>query len=195
MDELIVPVKFSGSRETKTFVYLFKSAKHALSEAKNSETARIYNLMSVYVFLAFAFEAYINHLGVKWVENWEKKERGLGQAGRRNTVFEKLGLEVDEEKRPYSVIRELFSFRDTLAHGRTEVVTVNNEVKDMNWLDIDVEQVLTPSWLRNCTLENAKDSLADIETIINVLGEKAGDFYPLKSFGGGSFSYERLDKP
>jgi len=195
MDELIVPVKFSGSRKTKTYVYLFKSAKHALSEAENSETARIYNLMSVYVFLAFAFEAYINHLGVKLIKNWEKKERGLGQAGRRNKVFEQLGLVIDYEKRPYSVITEIFSFRDTLAHGRTEVVTMNNEVKNVNWLDIDVDQALTPSWLRDCTLTNSKNALADIESIVNVLGEKAGDHYPLKSFGGGSFSYERLDKP
>ena len=79
MDELIVPVRFSGSRETKTYVFLFKAAKHALFEAENSEEARIYKLMSVYVFLAFAFEAYINHLGAKIIANWEKKERNLGQ--------------------------------------------------------------------------------------------------------------------
>lgn len=194
MEELIVPVKFSGSRETKTYVFLFKTAKHALSEAEKSEEARIYNLMTVYVFLAFSFEAYINHLGAKTISNWEEKERKWGQEGRRNKVFEKLKLTVNYEKSPYSAIPELFIFRDSLAHGRTEVVNMHNEVKNVNWNNIDLEQVLIPTWLNNCTIENSRKAFDSIEQIINILGEKAGEKYPLKSLGKGSFSYERLDK-
>ncbi len=194
MNELNVPIKFSGSRETKTFVFLYKTAKRALSEAETKDEARIYNLMTVYVFLAFAFEAFINHLGHKSFSNWAKEERSLGQIGRREKVFKEFGLAANYNELPYSVIPEIFLFRDSLAHGITEIVTAQNEIKDVNWKDISIEQELIPSWLSNCTLESSRQAINAIEQIINTLGEKAGEKLPLGSFGGGSFSFERLDK-
>lgn len=195
MDEFIVPVRFSGSRETKTYVFLFKSAQHALSEAERSEETKIYNLMSAYVFLAFAFEAYLNHLGAKLIPNWDKNEKKWGRDKRIDKVFEKLEVAVEYENRPYSAIPSLFSFRDTLAHGRTEVAVATNEVKNVDWLNIGKDNPLVPPWLRTCTTENARQALTDIGSIINTLGAKVGERHPLKSLGSGTFTYERLDRP
>jgi len=193
MTKLIVPVQFSGSRETKTYVYLYKTAKNALSIAESTTEGRIYNLMTVYIFLAFAFEAYINHLGIKSISNWSKKERGWGQEGRRNRVFKKYNVLANYDEQPFSIIPIIFTFRDCLAHGNTEVVTVTNEVKEVDWNDPDMEQVLVPSWLSKCTVENANEAFHAIEQIFNILGNKAGDKYPLRSLGTESFNLSRLD--
>jgi hypothetical protein len=87
-------------------------------------------------------------------------------------LCEELKLCPDFSILPYQTVKNVFKFRNAIAHGKTKVAKVNNK-------KIDSQDNLfnhTPRvwWEKFSTLENAKRAEEDISRIIMVLHSASG---------------------
>jgi hypothetical protein len=107
------------------------------------------------VMLAFTFESRLNFIGEQKVVDF-KERRVLDK--KVEIVLKALGLEPDFSVRPYSSIKELKSFRDTIAHGKPDTIEVDETVDfqpGSNYDDFDLrgdwEAFLTIDFMRQCS--------------------------------------------
>lgn len=103
---------------TKTYSSLLSTAHHLLDLAKESGLGRSLNLQASAVFHAFAFEAYLNHVGAHEIAFWEQIDR-LPYKRKLNIIGTQLGLDINLGQEPFQVVGDLFALRNMLAHGRT----------------------------------------------------------------------------
>src|SRR6266566_8926450 len=112
-------------------------------------------IMACLIMIAFAFEASINFLGFKADgENWGENRPYLHKVKR---IARKLGVSIDWESRPFSTVKELKRFRDTVANGKPaeisgekNVTIKEDELKRRNILRADWEKSLNEEFLRRC---------------------------------------------
>jgi hypothetical protein len=90
-----------------------------------------YQFLSSAVLTAFAFEAYLNHVGPRVVACWESLEQ-LPPISKFDLVCELLKVDFQKGHRPRQTIEELFEFRNTMAHGRTEHIKPDPKNRDVN---------------------------------------------------------------
>ena len=141
-----------------------------LNELAEDPRGSTYTIIGSLTLTAFAFEAYLNHIGIKKLGLWDESER-MGVMDKYHGVCGKLGLTPDFGRRPYQTLRRLFSFRNAVAHGKTEEV----EEKKIVSADSDPhEHAPTTFWQKCLTLEFSKRAHDDVEKIIEELHYKAG---------------------
>lgn len=120
------------------------------------------------VFAAFALEAYLNWLGQRQVPNWKYLDR-LSPREKIEVNASHLGVKVDFGKRPWSIVTELFGFRNKLAHGKPEILEeATIEPLDDN-LDKKLGILLSTKWEQFCTEHHAIRALEDVEAIATQL--------------------------
>ncbi|WP_462402151.1 hypothetical protein [Pseudomonas sp. Marseille-QA0332] len=188
--------QYNGTQTTKTFSYLFSGACRALESAEEEVEGQLYEVMNCLILQAFTVEAYLNHL----IEGPEDHHMNLVFKRSRPSVWEKyqaiavaLQLPTTKLVDAYPSVAELLEFRNTLAHGKTESITVS-ETLEGNEAPHRVTDNQFPSWMRFCDIERARDSLEVVREFIETLHAKAGlGRYPLSTLGGGIFSFKLLD--
>ncbi|HLF85342.1 MAG TPA: hypothetical protein VI837_14305 [Blastocatellia bacterium] len=170
--------KVEAKRTVFTYAYLNMAANQALEHAEASERGRTYDCMSVILFCAFTLEAYFNHLGKEKFQCWELIERRLGPKEKLLLLLDVIKHSIDESRRPFQTLKDIFRLRDALAHGKTEEFAYSGILM----LSAD-ERPSEPEvvWLSYCTLANAKRCLEDTTHMITELHRRAG-------FSGGAFS-------
>jgi hypothetical protein len=92
------------------------------------ELGRLLNLQAATVFFAFAFEAYLNHVGAKELPFWDEIDR-ISYKKKLTVLTKHLGFTKDVSKPPLQTILQLFELRNALAHGRTQNVTIKKTSK------------------------------------------------------------------
>lgn len=122
---------------TKTYVALRHTAWHLIETAKSHKEGSLLNLQAAAVFYAFAFEAYLNHVGAEEITFWEEIDR-ISYKKKLTVIAKQLNLSIDYGKQPFKVIKELFELRNALAHGRTRIIDHTYETdsppeKDFYW--------------------------------------------------------------
>ena len=177
----------SGEGEIITYAWMWKNAKISLEAAEKSEEGQFFNVMNTVVFSAFAMEAFFNHLGLKRIEDWQKKERKLSKLKKLMFWLSELKIEADISQRPYFSVTEAFRFRDLLAHGKTEVVNQNEKVEFEE--DEQNNYMIENEWMKLCNFETAKRIFIDVETLIYKLYKAAGyGDYPFMHFHSSIFN-------
>ena len=179
-----------GRTETITFVYLYIGAKDMLERAEASREGQLYTVTAALIFCAFTLEAYINHLGAARHPDWDTRERRKSAKVKLKDLAKEVDMNVDFGKAPYSTIRGLFDFRDTMAHGRT----TRESVKKAIMLDGPRLPQLagTGEWQSLATIENARQALKDVETIVKALHTASGFAgSPFARSGGGFYTITR----
>lgn len=106
----------------KTYASLIHTAWHLLDMAERYEEGSLLNLQAATVFSAFAFEAYLNHVGAEELTFWEDIDR-IPHKKKLTVLSKHLGFTMNKSDRPFRTISELFQLRNALAHGRTEKLT------------------------------------------------------------------------
>ncbi len=137
--------------QSKTYAAIFHTAWHLLDMAERHELGRLLNLQAATVFFAFTFEAYLNHVGVEELPFWDEIDR-ISYRKKLTVLSKYLGFTKDVSKRPLQTILQLFKFRDALAHGRTQNLTIKKTSKllpphDAACYLLPLEQ-LTPQTIR-----------------------------------------------
>ncbi|MFH2065784.1 MAG: hypothetical protein ABIK15_11360 [Pseudomonadota bacterium] len=160
---------YEATREVRTYVDLFHGSDVLLKKSNIDENGSYYTTMGSLLLTAFTFEAFLNHVGDKKIKFWDEIEK-LPVLGKYTVLCKEFGLETDWSKRPYQTFKLLFKFRNSIAHGKSEILEINKEVcaTDEPW-DHEPKTKIE----EYCTDENAARCREDIEQIIIELNEAA----------------------
>lgn len=157
-------------REVNTYADLNLGSYVLLDTAKSVYEGSYYTTMASIIFSAFTFEAYLNDIGEELIPYWNEIDR-LSINKKCNVICKCCGIEFEKGTRPYQTYYQLFKFRNSLAHGRSKILTSTNcvssydEYKDLE-LKTDEEEF--------CTIENAEIVREDIKQIIYKIHESSG---------------------
>jgi hypothetical protein len=175
-NEIILKVE----RISFTYVTLQDAAEFALEIAKNAEEGRFYNCLSAMLYSAFCLEAYLNHIGIFEIENWNKVERNISPGMKLDLLVKKKGYEPDFSKRPFKTFNIIFEFRKKIVHGKTERLKTE-ENKEGEIGDGDTPEIPMTSWEESITLEMAtsfvKDTALMISELHPIFGFKENPFF------------------
>ncbi len=108
---------------SKTYVKLFHTAWHLLDMGERHEEGKQLNLQAATVFFAFAFEAYLNHVGAEELSFWDEIDR-ISFKKKLTVLSKHVGFTKDLSKRPLQTILHLLELRNKLAHGSTQNETI-----------------------------------------------------------------------
>ena len=124
-------------------------------EAAGDRKGIALDITACLVMLAFTFESRLNFIGEKKLPDF-KERRGFDKKVAK--VLKALELDPDFSKRPYSSIKELKDFRDTIAHGKPETVVIDELVDFQPGTDYDDfdlrgawEACLNTDFMRQCS--------------------------------------------
>jgi hypothetical protein len=185
--------QYISTQTTKTFSYLYSGARRELEAAEQTVQGQFYRVMNCLILQAFTVEAYLNHL----VEGPEEHGMELVFKKTRPNVWEKYAaianaLQIKPIKlvEAYPHVAAILEFRNNLAHGRTESISIN-KIVDAHEAPLKAPDDQFPNWMNFCGIENARMGLSNVRELIERLHEKAGlGKYPLNSLGGGMSSFK-----
>lgn len=127
------PLKAIVTKKRTVFVYsqLWKASETHLKAGQLAPTGGSWLFMSSAIATAFAFQAYLNHIGPQIIVAWAKLER-LPPLSKFDLLCELLELSFPKGRRPLQTIEQLFEFRNSLAHGRTTILTPDDSHRDID---------------------------------------------------------------
>ena len=177
---------YEGTREVRTFVDLAHGADVLITKTEQEPKGSYYTTMSALLLTAFTFEAYLNHLGEKTIKFWGEIEP-VTVMDKYSVLCKNLGLTPDFSKRPYQTLKALFTFRNAIAHGKSQIL---QETKEVSSRDDPHDHTPKAHWEEYSILENAKKAKDDVSQIITELHKSAGfGEYPfIHGVGMGSLS-------
>lgn len=158
-------IKITKERNVRTYAEMWRTSHVFLQQGKIIHEGSYHQFMGSIVFTAFTLEAYLNHIGPQIFNCWESLEK-LSPKDKINVIMDKIGLEVDYGKRPWQVIKNLFGFRNDIAHGKS--TKVKEDVK-LNTNSIDKNKIhewVKTKWEKYCSEENATRARKDVTEII-----------------------------
>jgi hypothetical protein len=169
-----------GNATTKTFVYMYSGAKYMLGIAKESKDGQLYTCISALIFSAFMLEAYLNHLGRIKHPDWDKIERKYPKIKKFTRFAEEAGLTLSLNNRPYQSLVKLFTYRDSMAHGKTVTEEIYAEVESGLSISACIPR---PEWQEFATVDTVEELLTDAIAIVRELHKASG--YLDDPFGSG----------
>lgn len=147
-----------------------------------------FDMMACVTMTAFALEAEINFLG----------DHLLGRKWReRDTSFEKLkkvcrhlGVKLDLKASPFTAFTYLKEIRDTLAHGKPELIEVDREVVGTPEEVEALNGTSKGQWEHQIKPELVLNAYDEAEALWRLLLEASGiSFYDTLTHGGGGITY------
>jgi hypothetical protein len=135
---------------------------------------------------AFAVEANFNFLGWKLIDGWNERQPFFKKV---KQICKHLSVDVDWDNRPFATIKKLKEFRDTLAHGKPEVleneeevILTDDELRKRGWL--------TPEWEKFLTGDFVTEAYDDMEVIWKLLLVESGlELFDTVTGGSSSISF------
>jgi hypothetical protein len=124
------------------------------------------------IFRAFALEALLNWLGPKLIPHWNYLER-LKPIEKLNLLADFIEAKPDYGARPWQIVKDLFGFRNAIAHGKSESLSDETTEDLDDFLDAKLGQYLQTSWELFSTEDNAVRAKEDVLKIATILYEKA----------------------
>ncbi len=165
------PKKATVTKERTLHMYseMWHASDCVLKKGLAEPQGSTWQFLSSTVLTAFAFEAYLNHLGPIILDCWEQLER-LPPWSKFELLCETLDVQFPEgqEKRPLQTIVELLEFRNTMAHGRSIEIKPKLELRDLNdKLDTDLGAPPLTHWERLVkTADFAQRSREDVQKVV-----------------------------
>ncbi|MDG3002581.1 hypothetical protein [Paludisphaera mucosa] len=177
-------VRIAKKRTVVTYVEFWGVSRFLLQEGVEREEGSLLNFMASLTYTAFSFEACLNHVGQEIFPDlaWKAIER-LSPRSKLEVIAEKLELKLDFGRKPWSVMIDLFRFRDQIAHGKSEILEDTSEVplvdhQEHAW-------TFTPAkWEKYRTREHAEDARAQVEEMVKLIHEKWGHPHHFPFVGG-----------
>jgi antitoxin component HigA of HigAB toxin-antitoxin module len=137
-------------------------------------------------FLAFEVEARFNFLGAKLITDWNERVPAMEKV---EQIYSHLGVTPDFPVRPYSNIRKLKNFRDTLAHGKPEDRYFDQEV-EATPEELEAMGILHAEWEDYIDHGFFQEAYDDVEKIWKELLAKSGlTVFDTLTHGGSQTSF------
>ena len=129
----------------------FQQQANSKVEAGGGDACAL-DMMASLVFCAFKIEAKVNYVGWKTLQEGWPERANLRE--KIDLLRKTLGLKADWSTRPLQTIAQLKRFRDTLAHGKPEIVdeTKVTDVEPDVWdaLKSQWQKSVQPSFMDRC---------------------------------------------
>ena len=161
------------SRQVNTFAELSHANRVLLENAEQKREGWFYECLTTIVMAAFKFEAYLNHAGKAiFPSSWNKMER-LSHREKRKRICAHLHIvEADGESR-WQTISDLFTFRNSVAHGKSEVLDPPEAVEVGETEQLRRKKPLA-AWEQLCTVDFARRAYEDTEIVMKQIHSAAG---------------------
>jgi hypothetical protein len=187
MNKSKAKVIIQKEREVNTYADMWHTSHCLLDKGIEDQKGCYHQFMASLVFTAFTLEAYFNHIGPQLFKCWSDIER-LGPKEKLNIIAERLGVRIEYGKRPWQVMKNLFGFRNDIAHGKSQIIKIEETVPHREFSDVLLGERVQTEWEKYCTQANARKAREDVEAIINEL-HRIGKFKPDYPFFTGNQSH------
>ncbi|MEW4570097.1 hypothetical protein AB1L88_19705 [Tautonia sp. JC769] len=149
--------------------YLNNWAEHLIGDAQDarSGSANYYRISALLAVMSF--EAYLNYVGERYVEEWPERK---SWAKKLVLILEKFGLTPLRDQEPFTLLKDLFDYRNSLAHARIFEAPVEYiEHRDGRF---EGDQIADPEWyLIFGTREQAERTLQIIRDAMQAIHQVA----------------------
>lgn len=179
-------------RQVYTYSELWKASQSVLDVGIGEPRGSSWQFLSSAVLTAFAFEAYLNHVGPTVISCWHELER-LSPWAKFELICETLKVTYPKGlgKRPLQTIVKLLEFRNEIAHGRSRELVPKPELRDINdHLDTYLGERPLTNWEQLIRNEKfAQRAREDVKTVLEAIHEArppSKEF--LFTFGLGTYS-------
>jgi len=169
-------IEVEKERQVHTYAELWYTSKVLLQKGIGEPDGSFHQFMASLVLTAFSFEAFLNHIGKKLFKShaWAAIER-LSPKEKLHVIAELLNVQIDYGARPWQIIKTLFDFRNSIAHGKTVTLKESELVAMNDDFDRRFRSILLTEWEAHCTRDNADRAREDVQTMIETL-HKACNF-------------------
>ena len=147
---------------------LYMAAEQALKDGQ--ERGFPSDFMTSLILSAFCLEAYLNFAGERMLPNWNEIERS-SVAKKFELICGLLGIKIEWERQPHQSIKELWWFRNQMAHARTE--TAEENWKQPSGRPLKIRRLPKTVWEKRCTYKEAKKAIEVVEQMIKEIHTKA----------------------
>lgn len=175
-------VENTRERDVKTYTELWVTSRFLLKRGQENPRGSHHQFMGSLVITAFTLEAYLNHIGPKVFQCWGDLER-LSPKQKLNIIAERLVVNVNYGQRPWQVMKDLFGFRNDIAHGKSDTLNSKKDVPLPKYSEGRPGEFLQTKWEKYCNNENAIKAMEDVEKIVHTFYE-AGKLYRAEEFEG-----------
>ncbi|MDP1708334.1 MAG: hypothetical protein Q8L89_04640 [Gammaproteobacteria bacterium] len=162
----------SKKRVVHMYSELWHASRCVLDAGVREPQGSSWQFLSSTVLTAFAFEAYLNHVGPSVISCWRQLER-LPPWAKFELICETLKVRFTENsgERPLQTIVKLLEFRNTMAHGRSGEIKQKYEKRDVNdQLDSYLGQRPLADWEQLIKTDAfAKRVREDVEAVLEKL--------------------------
>jgi hypothetical protein len=189
----------SKERTIHTYSELWHASRCVLEAGIHEPRGSSWQFLSSAVLTAFAFEAYLNHVGPSVISCFSQLER-LPPWAKLKLLCETLNVKFADgpDKRPLQTIVKLLDFRNTMAHGRSEEIKLKDQIRDFNdKLDNYLGQRPLADWERLIQTDTfAKQAREDVEVVLKKLHNARPETKEgLFTFGFGVHGAHLVDVP
>lgn len=130
-----------------------------------------YQLSACLAFCAFSLEAYLNLLGERTVVCWRDVQKAPPLAKLR-LLLTQFGIPLHPGERPLQTVRELFMYRNWLAHTQAEIILdcAEHPIEEHEKL---LYETPLHKWEKFPTDAAAARAMKDVEEVITLLNAKS----------------------
>ena len=155
-----------AKRTVYSYSVLRETSWYALKAAKENKTGSFFNCMIAMLFSALCIEAYFNHLGETLLTYWDTIEKKLSPEDKLKVITTTLEFQLDKGSRPFQTFTEIFKFRNSVAHAKTEYL--KQEFEQTIVIKENPKLPLT-EWEEKIDINNAERFVEDTKEIITQL--------------------------
>ena len=112
-------VLVTKQRDVRTHAELWRTADWLLEAGLREPRGSTHQCRASLVLRAFALEAFLNWLGRHLVPHWSYLER-LKPKEKLDLLSDLIQVRPDYGARPWQIVKDLFGFRNDIAHGKPE---------------------------------------------------------------------------
>jgi hypothetical protein len=159
-------------REVRIHSELWHTSNCLLEAGQKEREGAAHQFRASLVFRAFFLEAFLNWLGHYLVPHWSYLER-LKPREKLDLLSDIIHVTPDYGSPPWQIVRDLFAFRNNLAHGKPETLLAESVGDVDDYLDGKLGNVAQTEWEKFGTEENAVRAKEDVEKIAILLYDKA----------------------
>src|SRR5882672_4464311 len=160
--------RVTKQRDVRIHAELWDTSNCLLKAGQQQQVGAAHQFRATLIFRAFALEALLNWLGQHLIPHWNYLER-LKPLEKLDLLADVVHIKPDYGSPPWQVVKQLFNFRNALAHGKPEMLTSETFEDLDDFLDGKLGESVQTKWERFGTAENAVKAQGDIEQIADLL--------------------------
>ncbi len=164
--------RVTKQRDVRIHAELWHTANCLLDAGQKEATGSAHQFRASLVFRAFYLEAFLNWLGPHILPHWKYLER-LNPKEKLDLLNGLIGVTPDYASPPWQIVKDLFTFRNTLAHGKPESVKTESLEDIDDILDRKLGEAAKTQWEQFGTEANAVKAKEDVQRIAELLYKTA----------------------